>query len=62
MSVEGAPRKQGVITGSATPILKLDHITKRFPGVLAVDDVSISVHQGEVVALLGGPSAAPPGT
>jgi simple sugar transport system ATP-binding protein len=29
------------------------HITKRFPGVLANDDVSVSVHPGEVVALLG---------
>ena len=53
MSDESESRGQGVITGPATPILKLDHITKRFPGVLAVDDVSISVLQGEVVALLG---------
>ena len=36
-----------------TPILQLSHITKRFPGVLAVDDVSLDVHCGEVVALLG---------
>jgi len=36
-----------------TPILRLSHVTKRFPGVLAVDDVSLDVHCGEVVALLG---------
>ncbi len=36
-----------------TPVLHLDHITKRFPGVLAGDDVSLEVHVGEVVALLG---------
>ncbi len=36
-----------------TPVLSLEHITKRFPGVLADDDVSVDVHAGEVVALLG---------
>lgn len=35
------------------PILELRHITKRFPGVLANDDVSLAVAPGEVVALLG---------
>lgn len=33
--------------------LELRHITKRFPGVLANDDVSLTVSSGEVVALLG---------
>lgn len=37
----------------AVPALELRHITKRFPGVLANDDVSVSVGHGEVVALLG---------
>jgi len=35
------------------PILELRSITKRFPGVLANDDVSIAVSAGEVLALLG---------
>ncbi|HUK81183.1 MAG TPA: sugar ABC transporter ATP-binding protein [Verrucomicrobiae bacterium] len=35
------------------PLLELKHITKRFPGVLALDDVSLSVGTGEVVALIG---------
>ena len=39
-------------TGSQ-PVLELRHITKRFPGVRANDDVSITVHRGEVLALLG---------
>jgi ribose transport system ATP-binding protein len=34
-------------------LLELKHITKRFPGVLALDDVSLSVGPGEVVALIG---------
>ncbi|MCL4103667.1 UNVERIFIED_CONTAM: hypothetical protein GTU68_059746 [Idotea baltica] len=33
--------------------LELSHITKTFPGVLAVDDVSISVERGECLALMG---------
>ncbi|MFV1999594.1 MAG: ABC transporter ATP-binding protein [Acidimicrobiia bacterium] len=33
--------------------LELRHITKQFPGVLANDDVNLSVAEGETVALLG---------
>ncbi|MGI6687133.1 MAG: sugar ABC transporter ATP-binding protein [Christensenellales bacterium] len=33
--------------------LRMHSITKRFPGVLALDNVSLSVRQGEVHALLG---------
>ena len=33
--------------------LKMEHITKRFPGVLASDDITISVGEGEVLALVG---------
>jgi simple sugar transport system ATP-binding protein len=35
------------------PRLELRHITKRFPGVLANDDVSLSVQPGEIHALIG---------
>ncbi|MCI8476931.1 MAG: ABC transporter ATP-binding protein [Oscillospiraceae bacterium] len=34
-------------------ILEMKHITKQFPGVLANDDVNLSVEQGEVHTLLG---------
>jgi simple sugar transport system ATP-binding protein len=33
--------------------LVLEHITKGFPGVLAANDISLEVGQGEVVALVG---------
>ncbi len=36
-----------------TPLLELKDITKRFPGVLALDGVSLAVGPGEVVALIG---------
>jgi ribose transport system ATP-binding protein len=37
----------------STPVLRLRGITKRFPGVLALDDVSIEVRPHEVVGLIG---------
>jgi len=35
------------------PVLELRNITKRFPGVLANDRVSLTLEQGEILALLG---------
>lgn len=37
----------------AKVVLSLENITKRYPGVLALNDVSISFQEGEVHALLG---------
>lgn len=37
----------------ATPILEMRNITKTFPGVKALDDVSFSVAQGEIHCLVG---------
>ena len=34
-------------------IVELRHITKRFPGIIANDDVSLGIKKGEVFALLG---------
>ena len=34
-------------------IVEMKHITKRFPGIVANDDVSIGIKQGEIFALLG---------
>ena len=34
-------------------ILKMQGITKRFPGVLALDHVNITLNKGEILALVG---------
>lgn len=34
-------------------VLEASHISKRFPGVLANDDVNLKLHRGEILALLG---------
>ena len=41
------------MTGATTPLLELRGITKRFPGVLALDQVSLALHAGEVHMLMG---------
>ncbi len=35
------------------PALEVKHITKRFPGVVANDDVNLTLYKGEILALLG---------
>jgi L-arabinose transport system ATP-binding protein len=41
------------VTATADPYLSLDNITVRFPGVLALDGVSLGVRTGEVHGLMG---------
>jgi len=45
---DGIPRES-----SKSVFLELKHITKAFPGVLALDDISFSARRGEVHALCG---------
>jgi branched-chain amino acid transport system ATP-binding protein len=44
---------EDVPASSRVPMLGLENITVRFGGVIAVDDVSISVEPGEVCGLIG---------
>ena len=39
--------------GSGAPILRLENVTKRFGGLTAVNEVSLQIYPGEVVALVG---------
>ena len=34
-------------------IVEMKHITKRFPGIVANDDVTIQINKGEIYAILG---------
>src|SRR6201987_317496 len=34
-------------------LLRVDGVSKTFPGLRALDDVSLSVHSGEIVAVVG---------
>jgi branched-chain amino acid transport system ATP-binding protein len=38
---------------TAKPILTVDHLTMRFGGLVAVDDLSFSVKRGEITAIIG---------
>jgi branched-chain amino acid transport system ATP-binding protein len=35
------------------PLLSVEHVTRRFGGIVAVDDVSLDVNDGEIVGLIG---------
>ncbi len=47
-SITGQKRSKG-----EKSFLKMENISKHFPGVLALDDVSITLNSGEVLVLLG---------
>jgi len=49
---QGRPPLQ-LLMSTSTPILEMTGISKRFPGVVALDQVSLTVDSAEVVALIG---------
>ncbi|HMQ73799.1 MAG TPA: ATP-binding cassette domain-containing protein, partial [Rubrivivax sp.] len=40
-------------TTDAGAVLRVEHMTMRFGGLLAVDDLSFDVRRGEITALIG---------
>src|SRR6185503_8309581 len=53
MQGTATPDNDDNVGKSGEAVLLCEHITKNFPGVLAVDDVSLSIAPGEILALLG---------
>ncbi len=47
------PADQSGQASNATPLLFVDKVSKRFPGVLALDRVSMTLGRGEVLAVIG---------
>ena len=52
MSVVDLETNDGHVVGKEV-VLQADHVTMRFGGLTAVNDVSMTVHQGEIVGLIG---------
>lgn len=50
MSQEPPTRRQ---TSPSAPILKVDHLTMRFGGLVAIDDVSMEARRGDITAIIG---------
>jgi branched-chain amino acid transport system permease protein len=48
-----SPLTRRVLPARGTPVLAVAHATKRFGGLVAVDDVSFTVEAGEIVGLIG---------
>lgn len=40
-------------SAAVQPLVSMRHVSKRYPGVLAVDDVSLDLFAGEVHGLVG---------
>ncbi|MCC8180333.1 MAG: sugar ABC transporter ATP-binding protein [Planctomycetes bacterium] len=51
--ISNQPIRQQGTTTAPPPLIELNNIHKTFPGVYALRDVSLSVHPGEVHALVG---------
>ena len=49
----GPPSGRTVIPGEFAPVLRVEHLSMRFGGLIAVNDLSFTVGRGEITALIG---------
>ena len=47
------PLPRRALPAAGSPLLALDHVSKRFAGLVAVNELSFEVRSGEIVALIG---------
>ena len=40
-------------SSSPVSLISMQHVTKRFPGVVALGDVTLDIHAGELHAIVG---------
>ena len=38
---------------SSDVIYDIEHVTKKFPGVTALDDITLQIRRGEILAIVG---------
>src|SRR5262249_21436405 len=50
---QSSPLSRRDLRYAAVALLSVEHLTKRFGGIVAVDDVSLAVEQGQIVGLIG---------
>src|SRR5882724_4625901 len=53
MSRIAEARPESAASATPSPVIAASHLTKRFPGILALDNVTLAIAPGEIVALLG---------
>jgi branched-chain amino acid transport system ATP-binding protein len=52
-AAEKIPSPRSAPSGEGAALLEVDHVSLRFGGVLALDDVSFSLREGEIFGLIG---------
>lgn len=57
MATDTAPRREGAL-GTGPAIVSLDHVTMAFGGVLALNDVSFTITEGDGIVGIIGPNGA----
>src|SRR5690606_2912653 len=50
----GSSRRERYVSAvSPSPLLEVEHLTMRFGGLVAVDDLSFTAYAGEITAIIG---------